>query len=252
MKTKKFFIACLIVAAFATAGNAGAQVKVKFGVKGSFTMNTLSLSEKAPDFSTTKKMAYTYTPGFSAGMFLDFRLNPTWTVGAELLFSRQGAESTTTIKLPTTSGKYITTITSDYLQVPLLLKIYPWTGFAFELGPQIGYCFGGKLEHSYTDNLEDWGLTTEEKYTRPRQTFQKIEEDGGEWLEGYKHYNRLDVSVTAGINYRFSFGLMVGVRYNYGFFNTLNTLKQKKNGEFYQEELESKNSSIAVSLGYRF
>lgn len=252
MKTKKIFVACLAMAAFLTAGNANAQLKIKYGVKGSFTMNTLSLTEKAPEFSTTKKMAYSYMPGFSAGMFVDFRLNPTFTLGAEVLFARQGAKSTTTIKLPTTSGEYTTTITSNYLQVPLLLKIYPFTGFAFELGPQFGYCFGGNLAHEYTDNLRDWGLTTEEIYTRPRQTFDKIEEDGGEWLEGYKYYNRWDVSVTAGINYRFDCGIMVGVRYNYGFFNTFNTLKQKKNGEFYQEELESKNSSIAVSLGFRF
>ena len=113
-----------------------------------------------------------------------------------------------------------------------------------------------------SENIKDWGFTTEmQSWEAPRGQFREIEEDASEIMQGFKYYNRWDFSVAAGVNYRIDLemhgnekviGLVFGARYTYGLFNTLNELKQNKKGEWTQEEVDSKNSSIALSVAVRF
>jgi hypothetical protein len=262
MKTKTILTACLVAAMVLGISTTKAQVKVKFGPKAAFTMTTMNYSEKAPEGCKEKKMQYGYTPGFSAGMFLDVRLNPTITLGTELFVAKEGAHGMVKVELPTTSGEYEGDITTYYLQLPLLFKVSPFTGFNIELGPQFGYFLYGERDYVYSDNLKDWGMTTEiDSWISRRGKFTQIEDDGQELLTNYQFYKRWDMSATGGVSYRIdldlhgtsrSIGLIFGARYTYGIFNTLNTLKQNKKGEWVQEEVDSKNSSISVYAAVRF
>lgn len=262
MKAKTILTACLVAAMVMGIGTSKAQVKVKFGPKAAFTLNTMNYTEKAPEGSKEKKMEYSWTPGFSAGMFLDVRLNPTITLGTELFAAKQGAHGMVKVELPTTSGEYEGDITTYYLQLPILLKVSPFTGFNIEAGPQFGYFLYGERDYVYSGNLKDWGLTTDiDSWISRRGKFTQIEDDGQELLTNYQFYKRWDLSATAGLSYRIdmelhgtsrTIGLIFGARYTYGLFNTLNTLKQNKKGEWTQEEVDSKNSSISVYAAIRF
>lgn len=262
MKAKTILTACLVAAMAMGIGTSKAQVKVKFGPKAAFTLNTMNYSEKTPEGSKEKNMDYSWTPGFSAGMFLDVRFNPTITLGAELFAAKQGAHGMVKVELPTTSGEYEGDITTYYLQLPILFKVSPFTGFNIELGPQFGYFLYGERDYVYSDNLKDWGFTTEiDSWISRRGKFTQIEDDGKELLTNYQFYKRWDLAATAGLSYRIdmdlhntsrSIGLIFGARYTYGLFNTLNTLKLSKKGEWTQEEVDSKNSSISVYAAIRF
>ena len=262
MKIKTILTACMIAVLAFSAGSAKAQIKVKFGPKAAFTMTTMNYSEATPEGSKEKKMEYSWTPGFSAGMFLDVRFNPTITLGTELFVAKQGAHGTVKVELPTTSGEFEGDINTYYLQLPLLLKISPFTGFNIELGPQFGYFLYGDRDYVYSENLKDWGYTTEmDSWISRRGKFTQIEDDGQDILDDFQFYKRWDMGVTGGLSYRIdmdlhgtsrSIGLIFGARYTYGLFNTLNTLKQNKKGEWQQEEVDSKNSAISVYVAVRF
>lgn len=266
MKTKTILTACLVAAIALGISTSKAQVKVKFGPKAAFTMTTMNYSEKIPDtvkaFVKDKKMQYSYKPGFSAGMFLDVRFNPTITLGTELIVAKQGAHGKVQVNLPTGAGYYEGDINTYYLQMPILFKVSPFTGFNIELGPQFGYFLYGDRDYVYSENLKDWGFSTEtEDWISRRGKFTQIEDDGQELLPNYQFYKRWDLAATGGVSYRIdmelhgtsrSIGLIFGARYTYGIFNTLNTLKQNKKGEWVQEEVDSKNSSISVYAAVRF
>ena len=262
MKAKTVLTAFLATVMVLGISASKAQVKVKFGPKASFTLNTMNYSEKTPEGCKEKKMEYSYTPGFNAGMFLDVRFNPTITLGTELFVAKQGAHGVAKVELPTTSGDYEGDITTYYLQWPILFKVSPFTGFNFELGPQLGYILYGERDYVYSANLKYWGYTTETlDWISRRGKFTQIEDDGNDILNGYQFYKRWDFSATAGMSYRIdmdlhgtsrSIGLIFGARYTYGIFNTLNALKQNKKGEWEQEEVDSKNSSIAGYAAVRF
>ncbi len=265
MKTKTHFTVCLVALMTLGITTAKAQIKVKFGPKAAFTLNTMSYSEKIPDtispFVKGKRMEYSYTTGFSAGMFLDVRFNPTLTLGTEIFVAKQGAHGNVQVNLPTIGGYYEGDITTYYLQMPLLLKISPFTGFNIEAGPQVGYLLTGEKSYQYSENIKDWGFTTEMDWTRPRGKFTQIEEDASVNLPDFEYYRRWDLSVTAGFSYRidmemhkeaYNIGLIFGARYTYGLFNTLNELKQNKKGDWLQDDIDSKNSSISVYVALRF
>ncbi len=276
MKTKHYLTAFLVAAMTFGMATANAQVKVKFGPKASFTLNTMNYSESLPAAlletgytGKTKKMEYSWTPGFNAGMFLDVRFNPTISLGTELFVAKQGAHGSVEVKHPNISGEYAGDISTYWMQIPLLLKVSPFTGFYFELGPQFGYFLSGEKNYEFTENLRDWGNSEgfnredEFQWTNPRGKFTQIEEDYKMNDSDFEYYKRWDLAATAGISYRLDFelqqnahtiGIIFGARYTYGIFNTLNSYNAKKlaKGEFVQEEVDSKNSSIAVYCAVRF
>lgn len=273
---KHYLTALLVAAMTLVVVTANAQVKVKFGPKASFTLNTMNYSESLPAdllesgfTKKVKKMEYSWTPGFNAGMFLDVRFNPTITLGTELFVAKEGAHGVVDVELPTISGQFKGDISTYWLQVPLLLKVSPFTGFNFELGPQFGYFIWGEKTYEFSENLSDWGNALgfinddEFQWTNPRGKFTQIEEDYQMNDSDFEYYKRWDMAVTAGVSYRLDFelhknahniGLIFGARYTYGIFNTLNSYNAKKlaKGEYVQEEVDSKNSSIAVYCAVRF
>lgn len=276
MKAKTILAACMVAAMALVMSNAKAQVKVKFGPKASFTLNTMNYTESLPPellasgfTQKVKKMEYSWTPGFNAGMFLDVRFNPTISLGTEIFVAKQGAHGVVDVELPTISGQFKGDISTYWLQVPLLFKVSPFTGFNVELGPQFGYFIFGEKTYEFTENLNDWGnalgfINSDEfQWTNPRGKFTQIEEDYRMNDSDFEYYKRWDMAVTGGVSYRIdmdmhgtsrSIGLIFGARYTYGLFNTLNNYNVKKQakGEFVQEEVDSKNSSISLYVAVRF
>ncbi len=87
----------------------------------------------------------------------------------------------------------------NFISVPLLLKIYPTTGFSIEVGPEFSYLIA----------------------TAPST----IAVDGAEIKVG--DCKGMNVGITAGLAYDFEMGFTVGARYTYGFADMAKNLKWK-------------------------
>ncbi|MDR2039375.1 MAG: PorT family protein [Bacteroidales bacterium] len=153
----------------AARNNQIARFGVKFG---------LNLASEMVDEGSTDTRA-----GIHIGGFVAFRLGNIVDLQPEILYSMQGAKST--------SGGTEMIDKFDYINVPLIVKIFVTRNrtFSIDLGPQFGYMVNAKLKSGNTTlNLFD--------YT--------------------DDLNRFDASIALGVSYLFDFGLDLYFRGNIG------------------------------------
>lgn len=226
---KKTFKFLVVAAVLAFAANSSLMAQFKFGVKVSGNLSNIYMED-----TTTTSMK----PGFNFGVLGEYFLNENMSLGAEVLFSQQGAKETKEgedlgIKWKTTSA-----ITTNYINVPILFRYY-FGGLAVELGPQFGLCLGGK--YSYKSEVGD----KTEEYTKK---FSEIEEDAQKVVSDFKYWNRLQIGGAIGLTYNMPMGLFLGARYTYDFTDLLNTINKEGKTESYK----TKSGVITVSVGYKF
>ncbi|MCW5910957.1 MAG: PorT family protein [Cyclobacteriaceae bacterium] len=104
-----------------------------------------------------------------------------------------------------------------YVNVPVLLKLYTVAGINLQVGPQFGFL-----------------TTAESEYDPIENTPQNI-------ADVKDAYKKSDISAALGVGWDLPFGLTIDARYNLGL--------SKINGG--QNDNESKNQVIQVSLGYK-
>ncbi len=168
----------------------------RFGVKGG-----LNLSSEMVDEGSTDSRA-----GIHIGGFVRFQIGNKVDLQPEILYSMQGAKYTSG------STEYIDKF--DYINVPLMLKIYvnkPRT-LSIDVGPQVGYMINAKLKS---------GNTTVDL------------------LDRVDDLNRFDVSIGLGLSYVFKNGLDVFFRGTVGLTKIA-------------ESMEHRNSVFQLGIGYRF
>jgi len=85
-------------------------------------------------------------------------------------------------------------ISTAYIQVPIVLKIYAVRGLNFDVGPQIGVLTYAKLINPNEDTREDW----------------------------MDMFTPVDIALRLGINYEFNFGLCITTHFNMGLTNVNN------------------------------
>ncbi|WP_372937384.1 porin family protein [Seonamhaeicola sp.] len=73
--------------------------------------------------------------GFHIGGFAEFKLNETFSIQPELLYSTQGSEAENTVKVKV-----------DYLTIPLMTKYYLSEKFSLEAGPQMSFLVNDKAK----------------------------------------------------------------------------------------------------------
>lgn len=157
-----------------------------------------------------------YRAGVNVGIFANYRINNLLAIQPEFLYSMQGtAFDDVSILRKTLESSY----TSHYIDIPVLLKIYPWQGLNVQVGPQFGFCVDDeyKLEldgkEISTNDLKDYG------YEKTARTF--------------------DFAIAVGLGYEFDFGMTIDARYNWGL------------TKIYDDD-NAKNSVFMISLGYKF
>ncbi|PVW15687.1 porin family protein [Marixanthomonas spongiae] len=138
--------------------------------------------------------------GFVAGAFVGFKLSDNLGLQADLLYSQQGAEFD--------AGKF----DFDYINVPIIAKIYLMKGLNLQVGPQFGFVVDKKTEFDLIDFSE------------------------------LPDFEDSDVSGVIGAGYDFPLGIRVDARYNFGF----NDLGKDDAFEV------GKNRVFTISLGYSF
>ena len=109
------------------AGLANAQVNA--GIKAGINYSNI-IKTGDDDFSTDFKT------GFHAGLFVDINLVDRLSFMPEIMFSQKGYKADGTSLL---GGAYDYTLTSNFVEVPLLLKVNAAPGFSIHLGPQFSF-----------------------------------------------------------------------------------------------------------------
>lgn len=161
---------------------------VDFGVKAGVNFSDLT---KTGELGTRT--------GFVAGFFVGARGEK---VGfqTELLYSQQGGEFD--------AGKF----DLDYVNVPLLLKLYVGENFNFQFGPQFGVIVNEEAQTVIGEVVNDIGT------------------------------NDFDISGVVGVGYELPMGFRLSARYNFG-------LNDVPSGTDFKE---GNNSVWSLALGYSF
>ncbi len=136
-----------------------------------------------------------------------------FSIQPELLFSSQGTKYSDSDGF---DGKF----KLNYLNLPVMAKVYVSDGFFLEAGPQLGYLLTAKDEYespglSGEDDLKDEGLIKD-----------------------------IDVGGNVGLGYQLDSGLNFGARYNFGLTN-INDFGDSV-------DFSQKNSVISLLVGFRF
>lgn len=215
------------IAAFAvlTFGFASAQ-EVKFGIKAGANFSTLTGDAVADDVEMK--------PGFHAGGLVDIKFSELISLQPEVLFSFQGAKTSDRFddglgNIERTESK----VNLSYINVPIMLKLYPVKGFFIQAGPQVGFLVSAKSkdETTFTD---PGNLVTNESTE----------------VDIKDNLKTVDFSFNAGLGYDFTENIFVDARYSFGLTNVYDAPDFL--GGFGISELDAKNSNITVSVGYKF
>lgn len=144
---------------------------------------------------------------FHLGGVVEIPISDGFSFQPELLYSAQGSDYE--------ESSFSGSVKADYLNVPLLAKIYVGEGLSVEAGPQVGFLMSAKDEY-----------------------------DGGD--EDIKDFLKsTDFGVNLGLGYRLESGLNFGARYNLGLSNVNDSPDLDGGAEY-------KNGVIQVSVGYFF
>jgi hypothetical protein len=196
MKKIVFVIAiCSIV----FANQANAQVQFALGVKAGPNFAKL-------DANSSVVENYKNRTGFHGGAFALIKLTKVG-IQPELLFSQQGSKFT--YSSGAGEGNF------DYINIPIILKLYTVAGINIQVGPQFGFLSGGEVKSTVN------GITTVQ--------------------DAKDFYKGSDFSAALGLGWDLPFGLTVDARYNLG----LSKINGGNNPD------ESKNQVFQISAGFK-
>lgn len=222
----------VVAAVLVFATNSSLMAQFKFGVKASGTLNNIYTED-----STTTSMK----PGFNVGIMGEYFLNDNMSVGAELLFAQQGCQEKDEGETAGVKWSSKTAITTNHINLPIMFRYY-FGGLAVELGPQFGFCLGGK--YTTTRELGDQKDETTVK-------FSEVEEDVRKVFADYNYYNRFNIGGAIGVSYNMPMGLFFGARYTYDFTDAFNTV-DAEGTELKNKSIKSNHGVISVSVGFKF
>lgn len=136
-----------------------------------------------------------FKPGLVIGGFVRWRPSEHLAIQPEVVFSQQGTISKVSYGGYPAERK----INLNYLNVPVLLKLYVGNVFNLQLGPQFGLLLSGRRvgQNGYYSNSTGSGYTTED-------------------VDVSANYKG-DISLCGGLGVDLPNGLLASARINYGF-----------------------------------
>ncbi len=160
-------IVIVFILALITTG-ASAQ-GVDFGIKAGVNFANISDAKQG-----ATNLDFSGKTGVVVGAFVGAKLNDRFGVQADLLYSQQGAEFD--------GGEF----DLDYVNVPIVAKIYFFKGLHFQAGPQFGVIVNDEAKTLVGEVINDIAV------------------------------NDFDVSGVVGLGYDVPLGLRLEARYNFG------------------------------------
>lgn len=179
------------------------QAQFAFGLKGGLNLSKLDINQGASNIDNRT--------GFHGGAFALIKVTKIG-IQPEVLFSKQGSNFTADTK------NYEANF--DYINVPIMLKLYLAAGLNLQVGPQFGF------------------LTTSELVTTAGSV--KTTQDAKSLFN-----KKSDVAVAFGAGWDLPFGLTLDARYNIG----LSDVEFKPSST--ASPINFKNKVIQISLGYK-
>ena len=193
---KNIFLSSLFVLAGLSAYS---QAQVAIGIKGGLNFANLDASSATA--------AYNSRTGYHAGGFVLFKFSKIG-IQPEIIFSRQGS-SYKPLNGTSLDTRY------DYVNVPIILKLYTVAGINIQAGPQFGFLASASQEVS-NNGLSS---TVDIKNTLKSS----------------------DISVALGLGWDLPFGLTLDARYNLGL-TKINDVTGST---------DAKNQVIQLSAGFK-
>lgn len=204
MKLFKVFSMSALLFGAVTVSNAQEDASNKdsmspsFGVKGGVNFASLSGSDvDSPDSRTS----------FHVGVFGEFPLADIFSIQVEALYSGQGFQT----NFAGSDGDKAE-FQLDYINVPVLAKVYVIKGLSLEVGPQFSFLVNEEFDLNPNSNNGDFPLD---------------------------NANTFEFGVAAGLTFQTEMGLFATGRYNMGL------------TEIY-DNVDAKNSVFQLGVGYKF
>jgi len=172
----------LLSIAILTLTTLKSQEKIQFGIKGGVNFTNMT-SNMTSEILIEKE----YKTGFHIGILVEIPFGDKFSLQPEILYSTYGSKG----KEIMFGGPNITTeYKLDYIQIPILAKIYLYKGFSLEIGPSFNFLVN-------------------DKKIRESNTITDIGE-------------KFEFSGILGVSYKLSSGLIGSFRYTNSLTNALN------------------------------
>ena len=158
---------------------------------------------------------------FHFGGLVEIELTDMFAVQPEILFSSQGVTAEGSESEFGITYSYDEKLKLNYLNLPVMLKVYVVDGFAFEIGPQLGFLLSANYEYDYSEGGDS----------------ESGEDDVKDDFKG------TDIGGAFGASYKMENGLFLSGRYVLGFTEV---------NEGSADGFSPKNSVFQLSLGWIF
>ena len=240
----------LIVALFLTlASGSGLMAQFKFGGKASASVNNMFLAQ-----DTITYMRRLPAFGYNVGLMAEYFINKKMSVGAEVMFARQGYRRTWTEHFDhplTVPDNEKATCRTYHLNIPIIYRYY-FDNIAFEVGPQISLCFGGKWAYTLEQTIHADEIATFDTVYHFSDWEEQTEK--GKNIDGFNAWNRISIGITGGVSFNLENGLFLGIRYTYDFthsFNEAVLVEPTPVEKWEQATFKSHHSVLSFSVGIK-
>jgi len=192
------------VALMGFVSNSFAQESWSFGVKGGLNISTVTGgSFDDPSHRTA----------FNAGVLAEIPIANRFSIQPEVLYSAQGYDFASIDEDNIFDTDDNIEYQLDYIQVPILAKVYVTDGLSMQAGPSFNFNVNEELDFSPTENGGDVELSDQ--------------------------VSDFEMGAAAGLEYKLNSGFFVQARYTYGFTEVF-------------DGSDAHNSVWQASVGYQF
>ena len=190
------------VAASAQEADNTRTMSPSFGVKGGVNFATVNGDGfDSPDSRTS----------FHVGALAEFPLADMFSLQVEALYSGQGFEYT----VPIINEKLEYQL--DYINVPVLAKVYLFKGFSLEAGPQFSFLVNEEIDSAPNDNAGDTNTDNAKDF---------------------------EFGFAGGVTFQTDMGLFATARYNQGVTEIFESRENAEN--------KASNSVFQIGIGFKF
>ena len=226
---KIFFLAIMMIATISAKAQfpkGTFSIQPKIGA----TFSWLTHMQEFPldDFGSDDGLDQTVRIGGIIGVDCDYMVNDNFAIEAELNYSMQGCQWENYTLRTNYSDIHLndTRLELEYINMPVMAKVYVCKGLAFKAGMQLGLLTSAKMKADIYNKTD--GMKTHVEISENIKS----------------ECNKCDFSIPVGISYEFKVPIVIDARYNFGL-TSVN--KEKDYGE-----KDSKNSVLLLTVGYKF
>lgn len=197
---KLLSVGALLLAGAVSHAQSSKGMSPSFGIKGGVNFATVTGDDfDSPDSRTS----------FHVGALAEFPLAEIFSIQVEALYSGQGFKYD--FQVPLGENEEVE-YQLDYINVPVLAKVYVMQGLSLEVGPQFSFKVNEEIDGDPTDDEGDVNLNEAEDF---------------------------EVGLAAGITFETQMGLFATGRYNMGLTEIV-------------KDTDIKNSVFQIGVGYKF